>query len=239
MSIYDFHGNPIVSPTVNNVPDDGAFNTLLFKRAIFIGDSLTIGHGCSDRARESYPTRFGEITNWPITNAGVSGYSASTWLAEKYDSYTYTDYDVAFIELGANNGLTDTLDVDVAPYENYADYADTQTGDYCRLIKKLQEDNPKLYVVLVISPSLIPSVSQWHPAADVIIKIGEFYDLPVIDLRNIPEDLMASKYRSTPGTNDDHQNSVGYLAKARAVYKRFCEIVVERADEIWEMFFSD
>jgi lysophospholipase L1-like esterase len=233
MPLYDFHGNEIPTGATASV-DDGFFNTFLFTKGIFIGDSLTYGTGCTKVAEQAYPVRFGQIAKWTVTNGGKGGATPTSWLAEKYSSYTYADYEVAFVELGTNRGLTDTLDSDVNPYENYADYADTHTGNYCKLIEKLKEDNNKLFIVLVISPNLVKGAYSSTP--NVIIKIAEKYNLPVIDLRNIEEDLMNSKYSyRNDGT---HLNAVGYMAKARAVYKRFCKICVDRAEEIKTMFFA-
>lgn len=224
--MYDINGNKlsIAAPET----DDGSYNTLLFKSIIFIGDSLTAG-GSAGKAENSYPSRFGQITGVSATNAGVSGANPTSWLANEYDKYTYTDYDLAFIELGTNLGLSNTLDTDVNQYDSYEDYADTNTGNYCRMIEKIKNANPKLFMVLVISPNMPTSTSN------VIFAIGEKYDMPVIDLRSIVEDLLNDKYRYAPG--NIHQNALGYMAKARAVYKRFCKIVIDRADEIRKLLF--
>lgn len=200
------------------------------KKILFIGDSVTEG-AVADYPRTtgtiaevvpsmSYPVQFERITGVQCVNGGRSGYSAKDWYDNKINEYIYTEYNLCIIELGYNDGLEDTLDTDVIPYTDYRDYADSQCGNYCKIIGRIKEDNPNIMIVLVISPGTT-FVREEVPAT--VKHIANLFSLPYIDLRpNLLVDLNDNKYHGlVNGGNRDmiHFNPIGYMTKAVLVNK--------------------
>ena len=157
-------------------------------KVMCIGDSLTSGANFSPKwsehhtegssIDENYPRLLGRMLNGEIENAGVSGYSASDWYVNKSDEYDYTDFDTFIIWLGTNNGLTDTLATDVDPYEDYNDFAETETGYYCKIIEKIKSQNNDCLIVLT---KIFASKGNVATTNSVIEQIAQRYNLPIID----------------------------------------------------------
>lgn len=185
-------------------------------KVLCIGDSLTSGANYtaawSQQAEagspidENYPRILGRLINGEVTNAGVGGYAPSDWWNNKKDSYTYNNYDTFIIWLGTNDGLTDTLATDVDPYDDYNDFAETETGYYCRIIEKIKENNPSCLIVLTTVFASDGSVSTTNNA---IRHIAEKYNLPVIDNSDL---TVANHPELRGGANNPH------FAKAGNIY---------------------
>lgn len=211
-SFYDGEGNNIVIESEMNasVLD---YLTDAFSTAICIGDSVTEGVGSvSDHTKVknySYPTRLAQMTGWTIENAGKAGLTALQWWQQIFGNYDYSNYQAAIIELGLNSGLTDTLDTDVVG-DDYTQYADTNTGGYCKIIEGIKAQNENIFIVLLISSNIDATTKN------VINKIGKKYSLPVIDLTDRTYiNLSSSQYHTS---NDyTHFNIMGYLAKAKLI----------------------
>lgn len=140
--------------------------------AICIGDSITYGTA----EGESYPGYIDVLRNMTtVENTGVGGYSASDWWENKFSLYDYTDYKLATILLGQNEGLTDTLAEDTAS-GNYLTYADTNTGNYCKIIEGMMAANPNIKIVIINRYV----GGTW----DVVTQIAEKYSLPEFNLYN-------------------------------------------------------
>lgn len=229
-SFYDGKGNSITVKSEMNASVT-EFWTDAFSDGICIGDSVTdgatIGTGISRSL--SYPARLAKMTGWTIENAGVSGVTALGWWQNHFGNYDYSTYQVALIELGYNSGLTDTLDTDCVG-DDYAAYADTNTGGYCKIIEGIKAANPNILIVLIISPGFSDSV------ANVVTAIAEKYSLPVIDLRDITLiNLQETKYHTNPdGTVHDyiHLNAMGYLAKAKLIHLALGEFINENVEAV-------
>lgn len=162
---------------------------VLFKEKgiIAIGDSLTKGSytGYDIHETQSYPSFLAEMMGVNVENAGMGGWSTLQWwqgdagTQKGFPYYNYTEYNAAVICLGTNGGLTDTLDVDVDPYNDYNDYANTNTGAYCKIIEGMLDQNSGLQIVLC---------TIWATGADldvtnsVIRKIAAKYNLSIVDL---------------------------------------------------------
>lgn len=212
-----------------------------YDSCICVGDSVTAGYindaprfSMVTVAKLSYPAQLAKMTGWTVENTGVPAYSTSQWWTNKAGNYDYTKYDLAIIELGYNGLLTDTLDADVTPFDSYEDYAQTNTGCYCKIIGKMKADNPNIFIVLVISSN---GAVFDETTASVVQKIGEQYDLPVIDLRDASDgiDLNLQMYHGgmTENTVDyTHFNAMGYLVKARKIYHALGRIFAGRGKEI-------
>jgi lysophospholipase L1-like esterase len=222
-----------------------AWNRLLFDTAICIGDSLTEGniydypYHVGVVSALSYPTQLSKLGGWTITNAGESGITSINWWANKFANYTYSSYNLAFICLGANGGLTDTLATDVDPYEDYNNYANTNTGCYCKIIKGALAQNPKLVIVLVID-----SIQSGNVTRTVIQKIGAKYGLPVIDLTDKKYfNLQETRYHGYKNASDQtnnikdmlHFNAIGYAAMAHCIFSAFTNYCFDNPDVINSM----
>ena len=154
----------------------------LFSKALFAGDSLTVGHYYDNNntskgyAVQNYPYYMNKKHGWDILVKAVGGMDAKSWW-NSYGSDDYSDCDVCFLWLGTNNGLTDTLDTDVNPYDDPSNYANTNTGKYCRIIEKLKLDNSymKIFLLKIFS-------SNSETTNSVIDKIATKYSLDVLDL---------------------------------------------------------
>jgi hypothetical protein len=151
-------------------------------RPICIGDSLTrgayYGKGNPFSTTESYPYFLGRILGGiHVANAGWSGSFASHYYLNALDNWTLTDYDSFIIWFGTNAGLTDTLDTDVDPYEDYNDFAETETGYYCRIICKIREAVPDAFIVL----AKVFTGPNSATTNVVFEKIAEKYGLLLVD----------------------------------------------------------
>ena len=200
-------------------------------KVLCIGDSLTSGANYTEEWGEqtspgasidqNYPRMLGRLINGEVTNAGFSGYSASTWWNSKHSSYTYNDYDTFIIWLGTNNGLTDTLDTDVDPYDDYNDFAETETGYYCKIIEKIKEENKSCLIVLTKIFASKDSVSETNTTID---HIAEKYNLPVID----NSDLGAGAHPELHGgINNPHFGKAGNAFVANRYVARVSEWFAE------------
>lgn len=165
--------------------------SIFIEKPICVGDSLTEGsYDGHDLHKESYPYYLERLTGWNCENGGKSGASTIQWwlgdAAHTYgfEKWDYTNYDTAIICLGTNGGLTDTIETDVDPYEDYHDYAQTNTGCYCKIIEGIKAQNPSIY--LFLCTIFVGGGDSLQITNSVIKKIGAKYDIPVIDL-NIPQ----------------------------------------------------
>lgn len=233
--LFDILDTKIESETAERETEIGSINTALqginkpfyqyaLSNLICIGDSLTAGSypdavpGTSlprgTQVQQNYPYYLGRILNTPCKNAGYPGYSAAEWWANRISVYDYTDYDAAIIWLGTNEGLTDTLETDVDPYDSYTDYANTNTGCYCKIIEKLKADNSDIFIALM---TIYAGVGH-TPADDntVIRKIAQKYSLPVIDM----SDLTRTNFPEFHSQDDPtHINKAGNIFVTDRVIK--------------------
>lgn len=188
----------------------------VFNTALCIGDSITKGFRKSGvvSKEKSYPQFLQNISGITTINAGVAGFTAKDWYTNWSDSYisdSYT-YDIAIIKLGQNGGLTDTIDEDCKG-DNYTQWANTNTGCYCKIIEKLKTIKPTTKIFLV---SIRANAIDTN---NVIKKIAQKYKLPYIDLGAYKYDLDNSRYHISSGgeSYDVHFNTIGYLELAKAI----------------------
>lgn len=224
--------------------NDIEFYKELFENVICIGDSLTEGdyetNGNYDVRIHSYPYFIQKLTGWTVTNSGASGSTPTTYWGfiqtgqdttftgysgeshHRYIPTNFASYDTAIICLGENEGLTDTLTADttITTGQTYLNYANTNTGNYCKIIEKLLADNPKIKIFLCAVPQ---NKDKKVSTNAVIQQIANKYSLPYLDLYNyciMTEDL-ASLYMC----NDPHYNKLGYLTLAKTIKQLICEYV--------------
>lgn len=188
-------------------------------KILCIGDSLTSG-ACWSGAwsgasiDQNYPRILGRMLDAETTNAGVSGLTASQWYNNEISKYNLANFDTFIIWLGTNGGLTDTLDTDVDPYSDYSDFANTNTGNYCKIIEKIKADNPDCLIILT-------KVFVSDATNAVIDKIAMKYELPVVD----NSDLTVANYPELHGNiNNPHFTKPGNLVIANRYVTTLADI---------------
>lgn len=203
---------------------------VLYDSIIAIGDSLTQGSytGSDLHTSQSYPAFLAKTMGNNVENAGRAGWTTLQWWAgdstsqKGFPYYSYGNYDAAVICLGTNSGLTDTLATDVDPYDDYHDYADTNTGAYCKIIEGMLAQNQKLIIFLcnIWAGGGTGGVSVTN---DVIGKIAAKYGLPVIDLKS---ELMTaySAYHAVSG--NIHLGRIGYAKMAGIIREALNDYVM-------------
>lgn len=189
MSLFDYKGNEIPANGSGFSPD--------FKncKVICIGDSLTEGdygsepEGTANLKAETYPYFLNKYFGVSVTNAGVCGFTATSYFNYTLGSQDFSDKDIAIIMLGTNGaGMSDTLDADTAA-SHYTGYANTDTGNYCKIIEYIIEQNPDVKILLCTCPYVDATRRSSYAAAVansnvVIPKIADKYNLPVLDVNN-------------------------------------------------------
>ena len=218
---------PSYATAVDHTARDGLkaldrFWAYAMQKILCIGDSLTSGacwSGAWNGASidQNYPRLLGRMLDAETTNAGVSGLTASQWYKNEISKYNLADYDTFIIWLGTNSGLTDTLDTDVDPYTDYTDFADTNTGNYCKIIEKIKADNPDCLIILT-------KVFVSNTTNVVIDKIALKYGLPVVD----NSDLTVANYPELHGNiNNPHFTKPGNLVIANRYVTTLADVFAE------------
>lgn len=188
----------------------------LNKKICVIGDSLTQGVDFYKHViGESYPFWLSRFLGSEVLNYGQMGRTVQTWWNNYKSFYSYDEsIDIVLIMFGTNGGLTEnTLSTDVEPYTNYNDYADTNCGDYCKLIEYIMEQTRNHAQIILLTP---PYSSYSDEQTNIVIEtepvvraIAKRYNLPVIDVLN--ESGMGkfntSEFRPHDGC---HFNAKGY-----------------------------
>lgn len=154
-----------------------------------VGDSLTKGVDTGSHViKENYPYFMSEYLNCNIINYGESGRSPYTWWENYKDIHTFNpNMDVVLIMFGTNGGLqTNTLATDVEPYNDWHDYADTNVGDYCKLIESIMDQTQNHAQIFILTAPYSTYTSAQEQlvinSAPTIRAIAQRYSLPVIDV---------------------------------------------------------
>jgi hypothetical protein len=194
-----------------------------------IGDSLTKGayyvnghDGIS--IEQNYPYFFGKQTGLTVQNEGLGGSSPSSrW--NYFSTFDFTPYNAFFIWWGTNGGLTDTLyedgviDSEGNLISDFTQYADTNTGDYCKVIGKIisQVPHAKIFLGTIYTTSATEGISVTNAVIDKIASLYPDNVMGIVDNNDGTLYARASK-RLTPAwvhiDNITHFSMVGnyYLA---------------------------
>lgn len=184
MSLYDYKGNVVSADTTQEQTEN--------YKVICIGDSLTEGdygsepEGTANLHSENYPYFLNKYFGIDAENAGVCGYTPTSYWNNKLKTLSFSDKDVAVIMLGTNGGLTDTIDADTTA-SNYESYANTYTGNYCKIIEYIIAQNPNTQIILCSCPYVDPTRRAVYAndvaAANIVVpKIAQKYNLPLFDV---------------------------------------------------------
>lgn len=153
----------------------------MFAKVLFIGDSLTQGayYGTPyiSKIGRNFPNMFCRRGNIGGNNEGYSGINPKDWYNTKKKT-SYADWDLVILWLGTNDGLTDTLDADVNAHSDYNDYADTNTGCYCKIIEDIYHTNPRANIVML---NCYASSGNITTTRKVLGQIAAKYDLPLYE----------------------------------------------------------
>ena len=207
---------------------------LLFENAIFIGDSLTrgvLGTTGSINNRISYPYYVGKMTGWNITNAGHGGYTTIQFWKNDLKTLNFTDKDVCFIFLGQNGGFTDTLEDDTTISDNqtYEDYAETNTGCYCKIIEYIKEQNPNIHIFILMGGGA--------NATTVLPQIAEKYHFPCLNIYEnqyfyMRKTKVYHPYKSDGVSRDIvHFGKIGYIDLAKSVLNMTFDYIDEHLED--------
>lgn len=190
----------------------------VFSKVLFIGDSLTqgayYGEPYISKIGKNFPNMFCRMGNVGGNNEGYSGIDAKTWWETKRKS-SYEDYDLIILWLGTNNGLTDTLQNDVNSYDDYNNFADTNTGCYCKIIEDIKSSNPSANIVML---SCFASSGNVDVTNKVLKEISQKYDAPIFDTSwlSLSND---TSYSYHAGTNNVHLGIYGAFVLSKKLWE--------------------
>ena len=173
-----------------------------------IGDSLTFGAvfvaaNSYRQAYKPYPAVLGAKTGAIVTNLGETGATGVSWWARHNDQIEEKSNQLTIIYLGTNNGLTDTMDSDMVG-DDYTQWADTDTGDYGKIIAKSLACGSRVLLVKIYTSS-----GNAETTNSVIDKMAERFSVAVVDNPYLPN----REYHYFPdasGFNSTHYNDFGY-----------------------------
>ena len=230
-------------------------NLLIFRKILFIGDSVTAGaiadntsgaiRGEKYSKSLSYPMRVQQITGIECINNGHSGISIYGWMT-KFGQHEFgdkvTECDLAIIELGWNQEFSDVngwpktqqgfetrFQNEVKrfdnDYNNYDVSNQSPIASYCKLIKLLQNANPNITIICVASMG-------WNYAITSYVKqISEWSGNNVLfaDLSNYFPD----------GLDGIHFTAKGYCEKAMIAINVFNNIIENNFNKIGSAVYAN
>lgn len=200
----------------------GAFN-----KVVFIGDSLTNGSTftSSNASYLNYYDYKHALTKlWGIEDVkkiASGGYSSSDWW-DRYKDDIIDEDCLYLVWLGTNGGLTDTVATDCAG-SDYTQFADTNTGNYGKIVGKIKTMNNAKVVLLNVFKTNSTTTNK------AISDIATKYSCPVINLDK-PE-LRAEGYHTAYNGyyNATHLNSQGYNLVANIVNQQLSNYMKQNA----------
>lgn len=189
---YDNYGNSILEnkKAIKNIEDK--MLTIENPKVLhcgFIGDSLTEGDygsldGSINKKDLNYPHYFKQVTGWTGTNFGKCGWTTKdVWERIVSTMHLSNSYKIFIIMLGTNGRLTDTIEVDCIGAD-YNNYANTQTGSYCKIVEHIMKNCPTAQIFLCTPPYNNKTGKKEHivETGNVVKKIAKKYNIQVIDV---------------------------------------------------------
>lgn len=189
---YENYGNSILEnkKAIKNIEDK--MLTIENPKVLhcgFIGDSLTEGDygsldGSINKKDLNYPYYFKQATGWTGTNFGKCGWTTKdVWERIVSTMQLFNSYKIFIIMLGTNGELTDTLEADCIG-DDYNNYANTQTGSYCKIVEHIMKNCPTAQIFLCTPPYNNKTGKKEHivETGNVVKKIAKKYNIQVIDV---------------------------------------------------------
>lgn len=173
-----------------------------------VGDSLTFGAvfvaaNSYRQAYRPYPAVLETKTGAIVANLGETGVTGASWWDRHNSQIEEKTNQLTIIYLGTNSGLTDTMDADM-PGSDYTQWADTNTGDYGKIIAKSLACGSRVLLVKIYASS-----GNAETTNSVIDKMAERFSVAVVDNPYLPN----REYHYFPdasGFNSTHYNDFGY-----------------------------
>ena len=110
---------------------------------------------------------------------------------------------LTIIYLGTNDGLTDTVNTDCVG-NDYTQYANTNTGNYGKIIKKSLDVGSKVILIKCYAPSIsIETINK------TIEDLAQKFNVVVVDNEKLTDNLY-HYFPDLTGTNGVHYNDLGY-----------------------------
>ena len=211
----------------------------LVNKVLCIGDSLTAGAYFGDgyngsTIKEGYPYYLSRINQWEVTNGGRSGWSASNWYTSEKEKYDFAQFDTFIIWLGTNNGYTDTLDEDTA-FESYHDYAETETGYYCKIIEYIKEYRPQANIFIF---NVFASKGNVATSNLVLEKIGVKYNIPVFNMNDGSLYNGANQDLLHPFGNNVHFGKIGNITIANKMTNYINEYISNNLEQFEQVYLK-
>lgn len=166
-------------------------------RVLALGDSLTAGVGA--RAGQDWPTLLADSTQWEITNAGISGDTASQGLARLPQLLETHSPSLVIIGLGGNDFLRRT-----AP--------STTTGALNEIVQTIRHARAQPLLVAIPQPSLMAAAGATPSDHPLYAALAKELQVPLISGLWGPI-LGDASLRS----DQVHANAAGYAAFAQAL----------------------
>lgn len=190
-----------------NVPTTYNGNEIaVFNKILCVGDSLTAGvfnketEGYATKNQLSYPAYLSKLTGCTVTNAGIGGQTAASWLTQSSEE-TFDDYDAAIIMLGVNDAGQGTT------AENYK----TALGN---VVDKVKQDNDG-YIKIFVSttpPAIAYSGVSYNTINQAIREfVNSREDCYLLDLQLYGHTAREQAY------NKGHLTALGYLRLAQDI----------------------
>ena len=151
--------------------------------------------------------------------------------SEPGDTFEIDDtFDAIIIMLGTNGHLDDNTieqDTQIEEGQTYLDYADTQCGDYCKIIEYVMEytsNNAQIILVAPVYANASGYESKIINSLPTIKALGERYQIPVI---NATFESGIGKFNKAVFYNQSdllHLNQLGYTKFGSFVASKFISL---------------
>lgn len=186
-----------------------------FSNITCCGDSLTYsqvytGENTQRKAYRSYPQILASLIGSTVVELATPGYTATTWYHNYKNDISSKTNQLAIIYLGTNEGLTETVDSDADPNVDPADWADTNTGNYCKMVNDFINANARVLIIKCYATSGTGSADIEH-TNNALVTIASRFGCAIVDNPK----LVDNKYHEFPdgtGYNGTHYNDFGYAA---------------------------
>ena len=228
-NISSIFGEPVIVKLKTQQKENTHNILQMFNKIKCCGDSITYGlvytsDTASRRSVVSYPEALQKLTGTETETYATSGFTVSQWWNEYNDDITSGIGILHIIYLGTNGGLTDTVSTDIIG-NDYTQYADTNTGNYGKIVRKILDMNQNCVLVKINAGGGSLGVTGTN---NVIEQIGTLFGVPVIapPLKELT-DLNYHYWPNKQSYNTVHLNDLGYSSLADQINKEITELSMD------------